>query len=134
MFPLCLTSHLMCVQSFYMVNINVPAGVCATPLDTTSCIMKPNLGPQSSHSCDCSDALLVPQHQTSEVCTHPFIALPLQHDICVLQATTEQYENLAMRLQVSLLCSMIQVSPLLCWPQRSTDEVAMQVDSVPPGS
>ena len=26
----------MCVQIFHMVNINVPAGVCAPPLDTTS--------------------------------------------------------------------------------------------------
>ena len=28
---LCLTSHFMCVQSFHMVNIDVPAGVGAPP-------------------------------------------------------------------------------------------------------
>ena len=33
--PLCLTSHFMCVQIFHMVNIDVPAGVGAPPLDTT---------------------------------------------------------------------------------------------------
>ena len=32
--PLCLTSHFMCVQIFHMVNIDVPAGVGAPPLDT----------------------------------------------------------------------------------------------------
>ena len=36
LFQLCLTSHFMCVQSFHMVNIDVPAGVGAPPLDTTS--------------------------------------------------------------------------------------------------
>ena len=34
--PLCLTSHFMCVQSFHMVSIDVPASVGAPPLDTTS--------------------------------------------------------------------------------------------------
>jgi len=33
-FPLCLTSHFMCVQIFHMVNIDVPAGVGAPLLDT----------------------------------------------------------------------------------------------------
>jgi len=28
------TSHFVCVQSFHMVNIDVPAGVGAPPLDT----------------------------------------------------------------------------------------------------
>ena len=31
---LCLTPHFMCVQSFHMVNIDVPAGVGAPPLNT----------------------------------------------------------------------------------------------------
>ena len=31
---LCLTSHFVCVESFHVVNINVPAGVGAPPLDT----------------------------------------------------------------------------------------------------
>ena len=31
---LCLTSHFMCVESFHGMNINVPAGVGAAPLDT----------------------------------------------------------------------------------------------------
>ena len=31
---LCLTSHFMCVQICHMVNVDVPAGVGAPPLDT----------------------------------------------------------------------------------------------------
>ena len=31
---LCLTSHFVCVESFHVVNINVPAGVGAPPLNT----------------------------------------------------------------------------------------------------
>ena len=34
--PLCLTSHFMCVQFFHIVSIDVPAGVGAPPLNTTS--------------------------------------------------------------------------------------------------
>ena len=30
---LCLTLHFMCVQIFHMVNVDVPAGVGAPPLD-----------------------------------------------------------------------------------------------------
>ena len=33
MSPLCLTSHFMCVQIYYMVNIDLPAGAGAPPLD-----------------------------------------------------------------------------------------------------
>ena len=38
--------------------------------------------------------------------------LPLQHKICILQATTERYRNLAMMLRVCPLCSTIQLSHL----------------------
>ena len=34
--PLCLASHFMCVKFFHMVSIDVPAGVGAPPLNTTS--------------------------------------------------------------------------------------------------
>ena len=57
--------------------------------------------------------------------------LPPQHEIRVLQATTERCGNLAMRLQVSLLCSTIQLSPLSGWPRQITDKPTMQVDLVP---
>ena len=33
-YQLCLISHFMCVQNFHMVNIDVPAGAGAPPLDT----------------------------------------------------------------------------------------------------
>ena len=36
---LCLTSHFMCVQFFHVVSIDVPAGVGAPPLNTTSSCM-----------------------------------------------------------------------------------------------
>ena len=52
--------------------------------------------------------------------------LSLQHEICVLQATTKHCGNLATRLQVGLLCSMTQLSPLSGWPRRSTDEAMMR--------
>ena len=39
--------------------------------------------------------------------------------------------NLATKLWVGPLCSMIQPSPLSGWPQQSMDELMMQVDSVP---
>ena len=45
--------------------------------------------------------------------------LSLQHEICVLQTTTERCGNLATRLRVGQLCSMIQISPLSGWPRRS---------------
>ena len=43
------------------------------------------LGPLSSHSCDCSDALWAPQDQASKVRTYLSVCstLPLQHKICV---------------------------------------------------
>ena len=31
--PLCLTSHFMCLQICHMVNVDVPPGVGAPPLD-----------------------------------------------------------------------------------------------------
>ena len=34
--PLCLTSHFTCVQIFHMVSIDVPAGVGAPPVNTTT--------------------------------------------------------------------------------------------------
>ena len=37
--PLCLTLHFTCVQIVHMVKIDMPAGVGAPPLDTTSEIM-----------------------------------------------------------------------------------------------
>ena len=39
-----------------------------------SCIVNSKVGPLSSHSCDCSDALWAPWHQASKVCTHPSVA------------------------------------------------------------
>ena len=60
--------------------------------------------------------------------------LSLQHEIHVLQTTTKRCGNLAMRLQVGLLCSMIQLSLLSGWPQQSTKKATMQVNLVPPGS
>ena len=48
--------------------------------------------------------------------------LPLHRNVRILQAMTERCENLPTRLQVSLLCSTIQRSPLLGWPRRSMDE------------
>jgi len=33
-YQLCLILHFMCVQNFHMVNIDVPAGAGAPPLDT----------------------------------------------------------------------------------------------------
>ena len=60
-----------------------------------------------------------------------YSVLPLQHGIRVLQVTTERCGNLATRLRVGPLCSMMQPSPLLDWPQRITDEPTMQVHSVP---
>ena len=62
------------------------------------------------------------------VCGLVCIIPPLQHEICVVQVTTKHCENLAMRLRV---CSTIQLSPLLSWPQRFMDKLTMQVDSVP---
>ena len=56
--------------------------------------------------------------------------LRLQHEICILQVTTECCGNLATRLQVGPLCSTIQLSPLSGWPQWITDEPTMQVHSV----
>ena len=57
--------------------------------------------------------------------------LSLQHKICVLQVMTERCGNLATRLRVGLLCSMIQLSLLSGWPRQSMDEATMQVDLVP---
>ena len=54
--------------------------------------------------------------------------LPLQHEICVLQATTGCCRNLATKLRVGPLCSTLQLSPLSGWPRRSTNEATMQVD------
>ena len=51
--------------------------------------------------------------------------------ILILEVMTERCENLASRLRVGLLCSMIQLSPLSGRPQQITDELTMQVDSVP---
>ena len=56
--------------------------------------------------------------------------LRLQHEICVLQVTTERCGNLATRLQVGPLCSTIQLSPLSGWPRWITDEPTIQVHSV----
>ena len=60
--------------------------------------------------------------------------LPLQHEIRIQQAMTERCRNLATRLRVGTLCSMIQLSPPSGWPQQSMDKAMMQDDSVPPGS
>ena len=57
--------------------------------------------------------------------------LPLQCEIHMLAVTTECCGNLATRLRVGPLCSMIWLSLLSGWPRRSTDEPTMQVDSVP---
>ena len=88
-----------------------------------------------SHSCDCSDALWVPWHQASKICTHirglVRSVLPLQHEICVLQATTECCGNLATRVRVGPLYSTIQLSSLSGWPQQITDKLTMQVNLVP---
>ena len=35
-----------------------------------SCVENPKVGPLSSHSCNCSDALWAPRHQASKVRTH----------------------------------------------------------------
>ena len=101
------------------------------PTILNSCVVNLNVGPLSSHSCDCSDALWAPWHQASKVCTHSVhglvcSVLPLQHEIHVLQVMTECCRNLATRLWVGPLCSTIQLSPLSGWPRRSTDEVTMR--------
>ena len=69
--------------------------------------------------------------KVSHISIHILICsiLRLQYEICVLQATNAS-EGLAVRLWVGPLSNMIQLSPLSGWPQRSTGEVTMQVDSV----
>ena len=58
--------------------------------------------------------------------------LPQQHEVRVLQATTECCRDLATSyIRVGLHCSTLQLSPLSGWPWQSMDEAMMQVDSVP---
>ena len=85
-----------------------------------SCVVNPKVGPLS---CDCSDA---PRHQASKTPVRGLVrSVPsLQHEICVLQATTERCGNLATRLRVGQLCSTIQLPSLSGWPRRSTDEAS----------
>ena len=69
--------------------------------------------------------------KVSHVSIHILICsvLRLQYEICILQATNAS-EGLAVRLWVGPLSSTIQLSSLSGWPQRSTGEATMQVDSV----
>ena len=68
------------------------------------------------------------RHQSLHTPIHGLVCsiLSLQDEISVLQAMTESCGNLATRLQVSQLCSTIQLSPLSGWPRRSTDEATMR--------
>ena len=91
-----------------------------------------NFCPLSSHNCDCCDGLWVPRHQASKV--HTQLSWPhllRSSPICVLQATTVRCRNLAVRLQVGTLCTMIQLSLMSGWPQQSTDEATILVYLVP---
>ena len=94
-----------------------------------SCVVNPKVGLLSSHCCNCSDAFLTPRYQASKVHTHDLIRsiLPLWHKIRLLQVTTGCCGNLATRLQVGPLSSMIRLSSLSGWPQQST----MKVNSIP---
>ena len=66
-------------------------------------VVNPKVGPLSSHSCNCSDALWTIRHQVPKVHTHPSVA-SFATFFPVLQATTEHCGNLATRLRVSPLC------------------------------
>ena len=58
--------------------------------------------------------------------------LPLQHKIWVLQATTECCGTLQQGYElVHFVAVTIQLSLLLGWPWRNTDEATMQVNLVP---
>ena len=93
-----------------------------------SCVVNLKVGSLSSHSCDSSGALWTSQHQASHTPVLSLVCsiLSLQHEICVLQATTELCRNLATRLRVGQLCSTTLLSPLSGWPWWSTDEATMR--------
>ena len=93
-----------------------------TPTMLNSCALNSKVDPLSSHSCDCALDATTSGIKGWHTLVHGLVrsVLSLQHEICVLQVTTERCRNLATRLQVSQLCSMIQLSPLSGWPRQST--------------
>ena len=68
------------------------------------CVVNPKVGPLSSHSCHCSDAL-----RRHDIRHQRFAhTRAVRGLVCsILQATTERCGNLAMRLRVGPLCSAI---------------------------
>ena len=94
------------------------------PAMLNSCVVNLKVRPLSSHSCDCVLDATTSGIKGSHTPIHGLVRsiLSLQHDNCILQAMTELSGNLATRLQVGQLCSMIQLSPLSGWPRRSTKQ------------
>ena len=68
--PLRLTSHFMCAQFFHMVSIDVPAGVGAPPLNTTS----NHQVPINVYECRLSMALLIYLKQPQQSPFYSFIS------------------------------------------------------------
>ena len=60
-----------CTSAHPPPNLDFLRSSVQPPTILNSCVVNLNVGPLSSHSCDCSDALWAPWHQASKVCTHP---------------------------------------------------------------
>ena len=85
-----------------------------------------SVGPLSSRarlwSFWCASGATISGRNVSQTCMQPHSQRPLLAIWNSRTASDERYGSLATRLRVSLLSSMIQLSPPPGWPRQSTDE------------